>query len=326
MSKPLIAFPIGDCSGIGPEIVLRFLADLQENEAFAPVVVGDPDPMRAHAEACGIQCAITSNLIELPGGLSVPMIPVANLGRDDWEFGKVSPACGRACFEYASAAIRMAVGGQVDAVIAAPHTEAAVIEAGISFDGYPGVVADITGTPRDKVFLMLVSPVYRIINATLHIPLGSVTDILTTEIVENAIFAGSIALKQVGVKKPKIGVCGLNPHAGEGGLFGSEDVEIIAPAIASAQARGIDVEGPISADALFAERGYDAYVAMYHDQGHIPIKVASPYAASALSIGTPVLFGSVAHGSAYDIAGKGKATHCALKQAVSNLMEMFAIG
>lgn len=326
MSKPRIAFPIGDCSGIGPEIVLRFLSDLQENEAFAPVVVGDADPMLAHAEACGIQCSITSNLIEFPGGVSVPMISVANLGREDWEFGMVSAASGRACFEYASAAIRMAEEGQVDAVIAAPHTEAAVIAAGIPFDGYPGVVADITGTPRDKVFLMLVSPVYRIINATLHIPLGSVSETLTTEIVENAIFAGSVALTRAGVKKGKIGVCGLNPHAGEGGLFGSEDVEIIAPAIASAQARGIEVEGPISADALFAERGYDAYVAMYHDQGHIPIKVASPHEASALSIGSPVLFGSVAHGSAYDIAGKGKATHGAFKQAVANLMDLFAIG
>jgi 4-hydroxy-L-threonine phosphate dehydrogenase PdxA len=239
--------------------------------------------------------------------------------------GKVSPEAGRACVTYATEAMRAGLGGSCDAVVAAPHTEAAVNAAGIKFSGYPELLAEVTGTPASDVFLMLVSPQYRVVNVTLHEPLRTAIARLDADLIERAIGAGLDAMARFGVARPKIGVCGLNPHAGEGGLFGEEDRAIISPAVARWQAKGADVSGPHPADALFAKRAHDVYVAMYHDQGHIPVKTASPHLGIAVSVGTPVLFASVAHGSAHDIAGQGRADEGALASALLTLAGQFKV-
>ncbi|MBZ5876246.1 PdxA family dehydrogenase [Chromohalobacter israelensis] len=318
--RPTIAVPIGDPAGIGPEIVLRAITGSEVTERLDLVIIGEVEVLRRHAKACGLSVAISSEAIRFPDGRQISLKTVSSLGDQPWEFGQVSAATGRACRDYAISAIALVQEGAASAVVAAPHTEAAVNQAGYHFRGYPSLVAEMTGTPEHLVFLMLLSPVYRVVNVTLHEPLIEAAKKIDENLVLAAIRAAQEGLGQLGIKQPRIGVCGLNPHAGEGGLMGTEDIAIIVPAISRAVAEEINVEGPISADALFAERSHDVYLAMYHDQGHIPVKVASPLAATAITIGTPVPFGSVAHGSALDIAGTGRATPRALIQALLNLV------
>ena len=317
--RPTIAMPIGDPAGIGPEVVLKALMEESLYEQMDFIVVGEVEPLKRHIEACQLQLSVTESFISLPNGRQVPLQIVPALEGQNWQFGEVSSVTGLACYRYAKAAIELAMSQSVTAVVAAPHTEASVNAAGIHFRGYPGLVAELTGTPVDKTFLMLMSPVYRVVNVTLHEPLKDALIRLDRPLILNALHATRDALTALGLPGGRIGVCGLNPHAGEGGLMGKEEALFIETAITDAVEEGINAHGPYGADALFADREFDAYLAMYHDQGHIPIKVASPRQASAITIGTPVLFGSVAHGSALDIAGKGLATPAAMVQAVKNI-------
>jgi len=320
---PRIALPIGDPTGIGPEIVLKALARPEIHAACHPVVYGDGAALHAHAEAAGIPISLEGGALWVDNGYQVPFMRGNLLKMGLPPLGQVSPEAGRACHGYAVAAIRAALKGQIDAVVAAPHTEAAVNAAGIPFDGYPNLVADTTETKRDDVFLMLVSPHFRIVNVTLHEPLKDAAARLSTDLVSRAIGAAIAGVARFGITDPSIGVCGLNPHAGEGGLFGLEDQALIAPAVAEWAVKGHNVSGPHPADALLAKRGHDVYVAMYHDQAHIPFKVTSPNAGVAVSVGVPVLFCSVAHGSAHDIAGKGQADATAYINAILLMADQF---
>lgn len=314
-----IALSIGDPAGIGPEIVLKALADARVATAAKLVVVGEVEPLRRHAEACGLAVEFAGSDIVMPDGRRVPLVEVDSLGGGQWRFGEVGAATGCACRDYAVRAIELVQQGAASAVVAAPHTEASVNAAGYPFRGYPGLVSELTGTPADRTFLMLLSPVYRVVNVTLHEPLAEAVRRIDTDLVWAAIEAAHQALTTLGISRPHIGVCGVNPHAGEGGIMGSEDAAIVAPAVARAAAAGRHVDGPWPADALFAGRRHDVYVAMYHDQGHVPVKVAAPLDATAVTIGTPVPFGSVAHGSALDIAGRGRADPRALIRALLNI-------
>lgn len=319
VSRPVVAVPIGDPAGIGPEIVLRALKDVTVRDAMDLRVIGEAGVLRRHAEACGLEVSFSDTSICVPGHPPVPLITVPVLAGQNWHFGEVSPVTGLACYRYACTAIDLALRGEVSAVVAAPHTEESINQAGITFVGYPGLVAQMTGTPLDRTFLMLMSPVYRVVNVSLHISLKEAISVLDKNIILNALNATRDALAGIGKPYGRIGVCGLNPHAGESGLMGTEERDFIECAVAEAKAAGIAAEGPFPSDSLFADRQFDAYLAMYHDQGHIPVKVASPRQASAITIGTPIIFGSVAHGSALDIAGKAKASEGALVQALKNL-------
>jgi 1,2-dihydroxy-3,5-cyclohexadiene-1,4-dicarboxylate dehydrogenase len=321
---PRIGLPIGDPAGIGPEIVIKALARPEIHEACHPVVFGDGAALYAHAEAAGIPLSLEGGALWVNNGFQVPFRRSNLLKGGMPPMAQVSPEAGKACHGYAVAAIRAAQKGELDAVVAAPHTEAAVNAAGIPFDGYPNLVADTTETKRDDVFLMLVSPHFRIVNVTLHEPLKDAAQRLTSDLISRAIGAGLAGVARFGITDPSIGVCGLNPHAGEGGLFGTEDQAIIAPAVAEWAAKGRRVTGPHPADALLAKRGHDVYVAMYHDQAHIPFKVTSPNAGVAMSVGVPVMFCSVAHGSAHDIAGTGKADPTALINAILLMAGQFS--
>ncbi len=322
MTLPRIALSIGDPAGIGPEIVLKTLARPEIHAACHPIVFGDGAALYAHAEAAGIPLSLEGGALWVNNGFQVPFRRSNLLKSGLPPLGKVSPEAGRACHGYAVAAIRAAQKGELDAVVAAPHTEAAINSAGIPFDGYPNLLADTTETPREKVFLMLVSSHFRIVNVTLHEPLSAAIGRLTTDLVDSAIGAAIDAVTRFGIDNPSVAVCGLNPHAGEGGLFGTEDAAIIAPAVARWKYRH-DVSGPYGADIVLAKRGHDVYVAMYHDQAHIPFKVTSPNSGIAMSVGTPVLFSSVAHGSAHDIAGTGRADATAFINAVLLIAEQF---
>lgn len=205
---------------------------------------------------------------------------------------------------------------------AAPQTERSIAAAGIAFDGYPSFVARETDTPVNDVYLMICFDQSRIVHATLHVSVREAVALITLERVERVIRVTEASLKRLGVPKPKIFVSGLNPHAGEEGLFGSEEIDVIIPAIAQAAKDGIDVSGPYGADTMFRKKGCDAFIVMLHDQGHIAAKLQAFNRTAGLSIGSPILFSSVAHGSAHDIAGKGQADPGAMIEAITRLAKV----
>jgi 4-hydroxy-L-threonine phosphate dehydrogenase PdxA len=207
----------------------------------------------------------------------------------------------------------------VDAVVAAPQNETAIAHAGITFDGYPSFVARATGSDENDAHLMLCFGGMKIVHATLHRSVRDAISLITRERILRVIRAADRALERLGVTGAKIAVGGLNPHAGEDGLLGREEIEIIQPAIDAATAEGIDATGPFGADVMFHMQGIDAFVVMLHDQGHIAAKLLARNAVAALTIGTPILFSSVAHGSAHDIAGRGMASPAAMIEAVLRL-------
>ena len=298
-----IAIPVGDPAGIGPEICLKAVHDPAVRAACDPVIVCDPALLERHAKACGLK----ANVDILP----CPQPDTASLG-----FGVTSPIAGRASIAFCTAAVKAAMNGEVDAVVAAPQNETSIAQAGIKFDGHPSFVARQTGTDESGVYMMLCFGDTRIAHCTLHRSVRDSIALVTKENVARTIRATNIALRRMGIAAPKIAVSGLNPHAGEGGLFGREEIEIIKPAMDQIAAEGIAVSGPYGADTMFHMPGFDAFVVMLHDQGHIATKLLAQNAAAALTIGTPILFASVAHGTGHDIAGKGIADPTAMIEAV----------
>jgi 4-hydroxythreonine-4-phosphate dehydrogenase len=318
-----LAISMGDPAGIGPEIALKAALDPRVNALCRPLLVGDPKALAIHAKASGLSPKIRSYASAAKvewSGEGVALLALDLKLENPLALGTVSAVHGHAAVDSARAAIAAAQAGEVDAVIAAPQTESAIKAAGIEFDGYPSFVARCTGTPIDDAFLMICFDDKRIVHTTLHVGLAHAISLVTRERVERVIQATQRALQQMGIARPKIAVSGLNPHAGEGGMFGDEEIRIIEPAISTMQASGIDVEGPFPADLMFHRKGVDAFVVMIHDQGHIVAKLLGRNRSAGLTIGTPVLFSSVAHGSALDIAGKNQASPAAIIEAVERLV------
>lgn len=298
-TKPRIAIAIGDPAGIGPEIALKAALNSGVREFCDPVIVGDIEVLARYAHT--LRKKPPENIVDL-GAMNVNFLTP----------GESDAACGRAILEYAGRAIDMATAGEVDAVVACPQTQSSIKSAGIEFDGYPSYVAKRTGTDPDDVFMMLVSDRLRIAHVTLHVGVRRALEMIDRERIVRTLKAADAALKRIGIASPRIAVSGIDPHAGEGGLFGSDDIDIVAPAIADARNAGIDAAGPFGADTMYLDKSFDAYTVMFHDQGHIPAKLIGFTGTAAFAIGTPILFSSVAHGSALDIAGKGKADPSAL--------------
>jgi 4-hydroxy-L-threonine phosphate dehydrogenase PdxA len=310
---PRVAIPIGDPAGIGPEISIKTALDPAVLAMCVPTLIGDKQALEFHA---------------LCAGLSLSTIDIKErkqLKAGELKVGEIQAAHGRAALDSAEAAIRGAMAGEFDAVVAAPHTESAVHAAGIEFDGYPSFVARVAGLAPEDGTLMLCfehqGREIRIAHVTLHLSVARALAMITAERIRYTIEAVDATLKKIGIGKPRILVSGINPHAGEGGLFGDEEIRIVAPAISTTRrAAGIAADGPIGADTMLQKAGYDAYVVMLHDQGHIPAKALAPNRVAGLTIGTPVLFSSVAHGSALDIAGQGRAQHGAMVEAITRLV------
>src|SRR5450756_1659595 len=308
MNLPRIAIATGDPAGIGPEIALKAALDARVRTLCRPLLVGDPAAVELHAKAAGL----------------APQLNVA--GWSDGAINLLDAGDGRASLSSARRAIKAALAGDVEAVVAAPQTERSIQAAGIAFDGYPSFVARETGTPVNDVYLMICFDDVRIAHATLHVSVREAVALITPERVERVIRVTDAALKQLGIARPKIFVSGLNPHAGEGGMFGAEEIEIIAPAIQAAAKSDIDASGPFGADTMFRKKGCDAYIVMLHDQGHIAAKLQAFNRTAGLSIGSPILFSSVAHGSAHDIAGQGKADAGAMIEAITRLAKVSVAG
>lgn len=309
-----IAIPIGDPNGIGPEIALKTVAAYSGREDVALTLFGPERVLQRTADALGLAGVLAAATVE----------PTAPVLQDGFKPGEVNAYAGAAAIDAATRAIEAARRGRFDAVVAAPHHETAIAKAGIAFSGYPSLVARVCGQPEDSVFLLLIGGGLRIVHATLHESVQHALGRLSPELVADAARAGARALTQLGIQTPRIALMGINPHAGEGGLFGKEDVVITEPAAAQLRAQGFDVTGPAGGDMLLASRSHDLYVAIFHDQGHIPVKVLSPQRASAVSIGADVLLSSVGHGSAMDIAGKGVASARAMIETVAMLGQVTA--
>lgn len=327
MPLPRIAIATGDPAGIGPEIALKAALDTRVRDLCRPLLVGDPIAVEMHSRAAGLSPDLhvvrqpseakwsddTVNLLDASRGNNAPI-----------KIGTIDAAYGRASLASASRAIKAALAGDVEAVVAAPQTERSIAAAGIAFDGYPSFVARETGTPVNDVYLMICFDESRIVHATLHVSVRDAVALITGERVERVIRVTDASLRKLGVAQPKIFVSGLNPHAGEDGLFGSEEIDIIIPAIARAAQDGIAVSGPFGADTMFRKKGCDAFIVMLHDQGHITAKLQAFNRTAGLSIGSPILFSSVAHGSAHDIAGKGQADPGAMIEAITRLARINA--
>jgi len=320
--KPRVAIALGDPAGIGPEIALKAALDPRVLAACQPLLVGDRGALETHAKSCGLSPRIIAAddvaALRWEDG-AVCLLERHQLKPGELKLGQVEAAHGRAVIDSATAAIAAAMNGTVHAVVGAPHTEKSVALAGIPFDGYPSLVARTTGTDPNRVFLMLCWDEMRIAHTTLHLSLRAAIGQVTRPQVAQAIRATHDALRKMGIAAPRIAVSGLNPHAGEDGLFGTEERDIIAPAINDARTAQIQADGPFGADTMFGRPGYDAFVVMIHDQGHIAAKLLAPNRTAALTIGTPVLFSSVGHGSALDIAGQNKAKPDAMIAAILRL-------
>src|SRR5215475_3217636 len=321
-TAPVIAIATGDPAGIGPEISLKAALDDAVREACRPLLVSDPGLLERHDKACGINADL--NVVERVGnaawsGRRVNVLACPQPDAATLTFGATSPAAGRASLAFAGAAIKIALAGDADGVVAAPQNETSIALAGIAFDGYPSFVARTTGTDESDVYLMLCFDDVKIVHATLHRSVRRAIEMITRENIARVIAATDRALKRMGTTAPRIAVGGLNPHAGEGGLFEREEIEVIRPAIDAAVAQGVTVTGPFGADTMFRMQGVDAFIVMLHDQGHIAAKLLAHNAVAALTIGSPILFSSVAHGSAHDIAGKGVADPTAMIEAVLRL-------
>ena len=293
-----VAIATGDPAGIGPEISVK--AAREVSGICEPVLIGD--------------LAAFKNL----SLKNLSFVERKQFKRGEFKIGEIRAAHGRAALDSAETAIKGALAGEYDAVVAAPHTDTAIHAAGIEFDGYPSFVARTCGLAPEAGILMLCFPWrkrdIRIAHVTLHSTVEAALRLLSKEKISSVVNAVAQTLKKMGIEKPRIAVSGLNPHAS-----GDEEEKLIRPAIEAARAGAI-VDGPIGADTLIQREGYDAYVVMLHDQGHVAAKLLAPNGAAAITIGTPVLFSSVAHGSALDIAGKGRANPAAMVEAITRLV------
>ncbi|WP_426225081.1 4-hydroxythreonine-4-phosphate dehydrogenase PdxA [Pseudarthrobacter sp. DSP2-3-2b1] len=323
---PYVAVTMGDGAGVGPEVVVAAVLDATINAECRPVVIGDALRLRQAANILGIAAdiqavAAVEDAVFTPGRVNV--IDLALLPAD-LAWGQLSPVAGNAAYEYIRVASELAMAGRVQAICTAPLNKEALHAAGHIFPGHTELLAQLTGT--EEVSMMLSTPKIKVIHVTTHIGLMDAVRKINPDLVERTIRRGHEALIRAGIAKPKIGVCAINPHAGENGLFGQgEEAEKIEPGVKAAQAAGIDVTGPLPADTLFflAGRGdYDLVVAMYHDQGHGPVKVLGIEAGVNITVGLPVIRTSVDHGTAFDIAGKGIADPRSMVEALHQAAEM----
>jgi 4-hydroxythreonine-4-phosphate dehydrogenase len=326
MSQPTVAITMGDASGIGPEVIMKALAHPEVQAMCRPLVIGDAERLRVAGGIVGSK--LTVHAVEAPAQakyepgtvecIDLRLIPPGH------PFGKVSPVSGEAAFRYIERAVEVVQAGEAAAICTAPLSKEALHAAGHKFPGHTELLAELTGTP--EVSMMLVSPKLRVIHVTTHIGLIDAIERIEPGLVERVIGRAHATLVKAGIADPRIGVCGINPHAGENGLFGrGEEAERIAPAVEACRAKGWRVEGPLPADTLFflAGRGdYDMVVAMYHDQGHGPIKVLGLESGVNITVGLPVIRTSVDHGTAFDIAGKGIADEGSMVEALRQAVEL----
>lgn len=312
-----IGVSIGDPHGIGPEIAVR-AALHYANTDIQVVLIGDRHVIEHYVQRDAPHLAL-EEFSEEKSSAGICYLDVPSLPKEIFKPGELNPIAGRATIDYVAKAVEETREGHLRAIVACPHSETAINAAGINFSGYPSVIARLMGLPEDQVFLMLVARELRIAHVTLHESVASALNHINVDLIVQAGVAAVKSLEKLGIPNAKLGVFGINPHAGEGGLFGHEDLDITMQAILKMRDLGIQASDPTGGDVLLGQRKHDVYLAMFHDQGHIPIKVISPLWSSAMAIGADLQFSSVGHGSAFDIAGKGLADPTSVIQTIELL-------
>ena len=328
--RSLIGISVGDPGGIGPEIVAKALA-LEEIYAICrPLAVSDFDLMRDAVRIAAVKLELNRVSDPAEGRYEFGCIDVLDMQNVDTSklvYKTVSSENGRVSFEYIKKVIDLAMAGEIDATVTGPIHKEALNQAGFHYAGHTEIYSDLTNT-RDYA-MMLADGGFRIVHVSTHVPLRKACDLVKKDRVLKVIHLTRDMLDRLEVEKPKIAVAGLNPHAGEGGLFGDEEIKEIIPAIETAKSEGTDVEGPIPPDTIFSKaRGgqYDAVVAMYHDQGHVAMKTAgfvydekglwSSISGVNVTLGLPIIRASVDHGVAFGKAGEGRANPQSMIQAI----------
>jgi 4-phospho-D-threonate 3-dehydrogenase / 4-phospho-D-erythronate 3-dehydrogenase len=331
MKRPVLGVTMGDPAGVGPEIIARAVAEPAVRAACRPVVIGAAATMREalalvggaqtlHAVSRVADCRWAEGTVEV---LDLGNVDMATLPRCE-----VSAAAGRAAYEYIARAVALAQAGEIDAIVTAPVNKEALAAAGVPHSGHTEILAQLSDT-RDFAMLLMGKEL-KVIHVTTHVSLRRVPDLVTRERVLKTIRLAQKTLVGLGQPRGRIAIAGLNPHAGEDGLFGDEEQQQIMPAIEAARAEGLNVTGPLPADTLFSRaRGgeFDIVVAMYHDQGHIPVKTLgfeydettkkwTGLSGVNVTVGLPFLRVSVDHGTAFDRAWKGVANHESMVEAL----------
>lgn len=336
-NRPILGITMGDPASIGPEITVKALSDPETYEKCSPLVIGDAAVMEEAVKIVGKNVKIhTVNNVQ-EALFTYGTIDVYDMGlvdMDKLERGVVSAMAGHAAFEYVRKVIELAMNNEIDATVTNALNKEAMNLAGHHYSGHTEIYADYTGTK--KYTMMLAHENLRVVHVSTHVSLREACDRVKKERVLEVIRIADQACKELGIESPKIGVAGLNPHSGENGMFGKEEIEEITPAIQQAKSEGILADGPVPPDTVFSKaRGgwYDIVVAMYHDQGHIPLKVVGfvynqkeqkwdAVAGVNITLGLPIIRASVDHGTAFDQAGKGVANELSLVNAMDYAIRM----
>ena len=319
--KPIIAITMGDPCGIGPEVIAKALASDQVYPTCRPVVVGNLWAMEQAAKLVGASLTVhevgsTGEAGNVPG--TVDVIDPHNLNPEDITVGKLSPTCGKACMEWVSRAGELAMAGEVDAIATAPVNKEAASLAGYTSIGHMELLQEMTGA-KDVATMLMTGKLW-VVHLTTHRSLRIACDYVTKDRILAKLELTHDVFGTWGIPNPRIGVAALNPHGSDGGLIGNDEAEEIVPAVEAAKEKGINAIGPVPADTIFNQAidgAYDVVLAMYHDQGHIPVKVYGFEESITANLGLPFVRTSVDHGTAFDIAGKGIAAHVSMLEAIS---------
>jgi len=320
MNKPIIAIPLGDVCGIGPEIVVKALANEKIYEQCRPVVIGDLNVINNAIKIC--TCSLDVNVIDTPSEGkfqygTMDLIDLKNIDMSRLRLGTVQAMAGKAAFRYIEKSISLCMNNEADAMATTPINKEALRSGGIDYIGHTEILAGLTGT-ADPLTMFEVHGM-RVFFLSRHVSLRKSCDMVTKDRVLEYIIRCLSALKRLGVLDGTMAVAGLNPHSGEHGLFGDEEMTAVEPAVLEAQRQGLDVVGPIGADSVFhlALHGrYNSVLSLYHDQGHIATKTLDFERTIAITNGLPFLRTSVDHGTAFDIAGTGKAGSLSMEEAI----------
>lgn len=326
-SRPILAITLGDPAGIGPEVIVKALTRPDIQQLCRALVVGDRRIL-ARAATWVDQPHLAFEVAPRPdqGAYAPGMISVLDLHNADPAVispGQISADAGRAAVESVQRACDLALAGEVEAVVTAPLNKEAMHLAGFKYPGHTELLAERTQAKR--VSMLLVGPSLRVVHVSTHVSLAEAIRRVTPQRVREVIDLAQHACQALGIRRPRIAVAGLNPHAGEAGLFGDEEIRAVMPAVAAARQDGLDVSDPLPPDTVFlrAVKGeFDIVVAMYHDQGHIPMKLLAFDSGVNVSIGLPIIRTSVDHGTAFDIAGTGKANESSMVAAISVAVQM----
>ncbi len=326
MEKPILAVTLGDAAGTGAELIVKAFGEAEVREVCRPVVVGAADVVREAVKIVGAKSEVRVVRRAAEAGEEVGTIDVIDLGNVDvktLERGKVSAATGRAAYEAIRRAVELTLADETQAVVTSAINKAALHAAGFHYDGHTELLAELCGKP--KVTMMLVAGKLRVCHVSTHVSLSEAIRRVSVERILEVVKIANDGVRKMGIERPHIAVAGLNPHAGEGGLFGREEIEVITPAVEEANRRGFCVSGPYAGDTVFfrtLQGEFDCAIAMFHDQGHVAAKMLGIWQGVNVTLGLPIVRTSVEHGTDFANAGTGRGDPRSLVQALKLAAQM----